>query len=219
MPALPTANELDGWNGTDRFHFNAIIDPQDLSDTYLVPFQACVEQGDVSGIMVRLGDAVGRFRVHFPHYNDTLHVLALVQCSYNAVNGVPSCANDWLLRTVLRQGWGFDGYVTADCDADSDVYNSHHYTATPEEAVADVLLAGTDVDCGGFVTQNVNSTLQQGLITEADIDTVLKRLFRVRLRLGFFEPPGGLQTIGLDQVRATISPSVSAAGPSETGVD
>ncbi len=49
-----------------------------------------------------------------------------------------------LLGTVLRAGWNFDGYVTSDCDADSDVYNTHHYTATPEEAVADVLHAGTD---------------------------------------------------------------------------
>ena len=69
--------------------------------------QACVEKGRVTGLM----------------------------CSYNAVNGVPSCANPWLLETVARGEWGFDGYVTADCDADSDVYNSHHYTKTPEESV------------------------------------------------------------------------------------
>lgn len=72
-------------------------------------------------------------------------------CSYNAVNGVPSCANDYLLQTVLRGAWAFDGYVTSDCDADADVFNSHKYTATKEEAVRDVLRAGTDVDCGGFV--------------------------------------------------------------------
>ena len=53
---------------------------------------------------------------------------------YNEVNGVPSCANDWLLGTLLRGAWEFDGYVTSDCDADADVYNTHHYTATPTEA-------------------------------------------------------------------------------------
>jgi hypothetical protein len=68
------------------------------------------------------------------------------------VNGIPSSANSWLLGEVLRGAWGFDGYVTSDCDADSDVFNSHHYTESPEEAVADVLNAGTDVDCGNFVT-------------------------------------------------------------------
>ena len=87
---------------------------QDLVDSYMKPFQACVEKGQVSSLM----------------------------CSYNAVNGVPSCANDWLLNTVARQNWDFDGYITSDCDADSDVFNSHHYTDTAEETVRDVLRAG-----------------------------------------------------------------------------
>ena len=47
----------------------------------MAPFQACVEKGKVSGLM----------------------------CSYNSVNGVPSCANNWLLDTVARKEWGFDG--------------------------------------------------------------------------------------------------------------
>ena len=51
-------------------------------DSYMVPFQACVEEGSVSGLM----------------------------CSYNAVNGVPTCADDWLLQTVARDQWQFDGY-------------------------------------------------------------------------------------------------------------
>jgi len=90
------ANELDGWNGTDRNHIDVFVPQQDLVDSYLPSFQACVEEGKVSGIM----------------------------CSYNAVNGVPSCANDWLLGTLLRESWQFDGYVTSDCDADDDVFNS-----------------------------------------------------------------------------------------------
>ena len=49
------------------------------------------------------------------------------------------------------------GYITSDCDADSDVYNSHHYTRTPEEAVAAVLHAGTDVDCTSFVGQHAQA--------------------------------------------------------------
>jgi len=62
-------------------------------------------------------------------------------CSYNAINGVPSCANDWLLNQVARKDWGFDGYITSDCDADSDVFNQHHYYKTAEETVAGVLKA------------------------------------------------------------------------------
>jgi beta-D-xylosidase 4 len=122
------------------------------------------------------------------------------QCSYNAVNGVPSCASDWLLGDLLRDSWGFDGYVTSDCDADSDVFFSHHYTNTTSEAVAVILRAGTDVDCGGFMGQYAPAALADGSITEADIDTVLKRLWRVRLRLGQFDGPTALDGLGVDQV-------------------
>ena len=55
---------------------------------------------------------------------------------------MPSCANDWLLKDKLRGEWQFNGYITSDCDADSDVFYSHHYTSSPEEAVADVLRCG-----------------------------------------------------------------------------
>jgi beta-glucosidase-like glycosyl hydrolase len=58
---------------------------------------------------------------------------------------VPSCANDWLLGTLLRDSWQFDGYVTSDCDADSDVFNSHHYTPTASQAVAAILNSGVSL--------------------------------------------------------------------------
>ena len=70
--------------------------------------------------------------------------------------------------------------ITSDCDADANVFSTHHYTATPEEAVADVLHAGTDVDCGGFVQEHGASALAKGLITKEDIETRLKFLFRMR---------------------------------------
>jgi uncharacterized repeat protein (TIGR01451 family) len=151
----------------ERYEFNANVTDQDLVDSYLLPFQACVEKGHVSGLM----------------------------CSYNAVNGVPSCANTWLLQTVARDAWGFDGYITSDCDADANVYDAHHYTKTPEEAVAAVLHAGTDVDCTSFVGEHAQKALDQKLITEADIDKRLFYLFRVRMRLAHFDPPSALTRI------------------------
>jgi len=105
-----------------------------------------------------------------------------------------------LLGDLLRDSWGFDGYVTSDCDADKDVWSSHNYTKTPEESVALILRAGTDVDCGVFMTQYAPSALSKGAITESDIDTVLKRLFRVRLRLGHFDTRGPLDSIGMKDV-------------------
>merc|ERR1740138_1475354 len=89
-----------------RHTIDESIPMQDLVDSYMKPFQACVEKGRVSSLM----------------------------CSYNAINGVPACANDWLLSTVARGEWGFDGYITSDCDADSNVFFPHNYTATTEEA-------------------------------------------------------------------------------------
>jgi len=173
-----------------RNEFDAIVTTQDLIDSYMAPFQSCVELGRVSSLM----------------------------CSYNAVNGIPSCANDWLLTQVARGEWQFDGYITSDCDADSDVYNSHHYTATPEEAVRDVLRAGTDVDCGSFVPQYAASALQKGLITLADIDLRLSFLFRMRFRLGHFDPLGPLNEIPLDTVCSEFGQALAKDGPVQASV-
>ena len=78
---MESSNE-DGHH-EDRQHVDTAVTQQDLMDSYMPPFQACVERGKVSSLM----------------------------CSYNAVNGVPSCANDWLLKTVARENWGFDGAI------------------------------------------------------------------------------------------------------------
>ena len=163
-----TNNGVRHW----RNEFDATVTQQDLIDSYMAPFQACVEKGKVSGLM----------------------------CSYNAVNGVPSCASEWLLDTAARKEWGFDGYVTSDCDADADVFNNHHYTTTKEEAVAAVLRAGTDIDCGGFVGKNAQSALDKGVITEADLDARLEKAFRVRMRLAHFDPVGPLDSYGAADV-------------------
>jgi xylan 1,4-beta-xylosidase len=70
-------------------------------------------------------------------------------CSYNALNGVPTCADSYLLQTVLREHWNWtvDGYVTSDCDAIQNIYMPHGYSATRERTVADALIAGTDLNC------------------------------------------------------------------------
>ena len=72
----------------------------------------------------------------------------------NAINGVPTCASDWLLQDVARDAWGFDGYITSDCGAEADVLYNHHFTATGEEAVKAILHAGTDSDCGSFFAKS-----------------------------------------------------------------
>ena len=187
------ANSMDGTtqNGIrhDRNHFDAHISQQDLVDSYLLPFQSCVEMGRVSGLM----------------------------CSYNAINGVPSCANAWLLDEVARGDWGFDGYVTSDCDADADVVFSHHYhNDTAPQGVRDVLTAGTDSDCGGFVTSNVQAALDAKLVTEADIDERIAKLFRVRMRLGHFDPDTALSDLGPASICSDYAIALSQDGATQS---
>ena len=103
-------------------------------------------------------------------------------------------------------------YVTADCDADADVFYSHHYGATPSDSVRLIVTAGTDIDCGGFMTDEAPRAVADGNVTQEQLDVLLRRLFRVRLRLGHFDPPGPLQTIGVDQICSNYSVEVARDG-------
>jgi len=116
-------------------------------------------------------------------------------CSYNSVNGQPSCANDWLLKTVLRESWNFDGYVTSDCDAEGDAAMHTRYPDA-NDAVRAIVGAGTDVDCGHFMAASAMNAIGNGTVTEADFDVLLLRQFRVRLRLGHFDTSNPLAGIG-----------------------
>ncbi|XP_065885783.1 uncharacterized protein [Dysidea avara] len=154
------AYDLENWNGTDRVHFNAIVSDQDLVETYLPAFEACVREGNAGSIM----------------------------CSYNAVNGVPSCANSFLQNTIVREQWGFEGYIVSDCGAIGTIINTHHYTSNPADTVAAGLHGGCDLDCGSYYPQHAQEAIDNKTITEADIDVALTRLFTYRLRLGLFDP-------------------------------
>lgn len=110
------------------------------------------------------------------------------RCSYNAVNGVPTCANAFL-RTILRDKWAFNGYVTSDSGAISDIYSQHHYVATPEEAVQVALRDGqTDINSGSVYIGSLISAYNQSLINRTEIDTALRNSLRIRFRLGLFDP-------------------------------
>lgn len=152
---------LESWNGTERYGFNAIISDRDLADTYLPAFASAVTQGRASSLM----------------------------CSYNAVNGIPSCANSFLLRDLAQKEWGFtNGYITSDCDAVGNVLNPHHYTVNDTQTAQAVLVAGTDIDCGGELTKGLPGAIAEGLVTEAMLDEHLYNLFATQMRLGLFDP-------------------------------
>jgi beta-glucosidase len=112
-----------------------------------------------------------------------------VMGAYNSVNGVPACANSFLLDDLLRKQWGFEGYVVSDCDAVRDIWGErqHHFVKTPEEAAAAAVKAGCNLCCGGDYNALVRA-VQQGLVTEKEIDGALDHTLWTRFRLGMFDP-------------------------------
>ncbi|KAK4760913.1 hypothetical protein SAY87_005806 [Trapa incisa] len=153
-----TAYDLEKWGNFSRYSFDAVVTEQDLMDTYQPPFRSCIQEAKASCLM----------------------------CSYNRVNGVPACARKNMLEKV-RSEWGFEGYITSDCDAVATVFEYQQYSKTPEDAVADVLKAGMDINCGTYLLRHTKSALKQGKISEEDIDRALFNLFSVQLRLGLFD--------------------------------
>ncbi|CAM8946891.1 unnamed protein product [Rhodiola kirilowii] len=152
-----TAYDLESWGNFSRYSFNAVVSKQDMEDTYQPPFKSCVQQGKASCLM----------------------------CAYNSVNGVPACASGDLIQKV-RTDWGFKGYITSDCDAVATVYEYQHYVASPQDAVADVLKAGVDINCGTYMLHNTKSAIEQGKVQEEDLNQALFNLFSVLLRLGLY---------------------------------
>jgi beta-glucosidase len=145
------------------------VSKHDMEDTYLPAFRAAVTEGKAESVM----------------------------CAYNRVNGEPACANTFLLQDQLRGAWKFNGYVVSDCDAVVDVYEGHHFAKSQAEAAAVSLKKGMDNECADFFTvakdthdyQPYVDAVKQGLLTEADFNVSLNRLFTARMRLGMFDPP------------------------------
>ncbi len=144
----------------ERHHFDAQVSEQDLRETYLPAFEACVKEAGAVSIMG----------------------------AYNRTNGEPCCASPTLLEKILRQEWGFDGYVVSDCGAIRDIYAHHKVVDTPEEAAALAVQNGCELNCGGVYPALLDA-VKQGLISEDIINRAVERLFTARFRLGLFDPP------------------------------
>ena len=163
---VSTAKHFAVHSGPESTRHQADIEvsAHDLEDTYLPAFRAVVTEAHVQSAM----------------------------CAYNSIDGAPACANTMLLRDHLREAWHFDGYVVSDCGAVADVGMGHHYAADMPHAAAVSLKAGTDIECvygPGQAFPQLGDAVHQQLVTEADLDQALRRLFRARFDLGMFDPP------------------------------
>jgi len=113
-----------------------------------------------------------------------------VMASYNEIDGVPSHANKWLLEKVLRQEWGFKGYVVSDYYGIPQLESLHHVAADKKEAAKLALETGVDIelpdpDCFPILVQLV----KEGKVAEATIDRAVARNLRAKFLLGLFENP------------------------------
>jgi beta-glucosidase len=159
-----------------RHRANVDISNHDLEDTYLPAFRAAVTEAHAQSVM----------------------------CAYNSIDGAPACANEMLLKDHLRDAWHFDGYVVSDCAAVADVFTGHHYAADMAHAAASAVRSGTDLECGygeGQAFPSLVDAVHQNVISEAEVDRALHRLYAARFRLGMFDPPSSYAygRIGMDE--------------------
>ena len=160
--AIATAKHYAVHSGPEstRHSFDARPSDYDLRHTYLPAFDALVREARVASVMG----------------------------AYNRVNGEPCNASPTLLRKILRDEWGFDGYVVSDCWAIDDVFGGHAVSEGAAEAAALAVKAGCDLECGCAFAA-LTEAVGEGLIAESDLDQALARLFAARFRLGLFDPP------------------------------
>ncbi|HCD51495.1 MAG TPA: glucan 1,4-alpha-glucosidase [Balneolaceae bacterium] len=145
----------------ERHEFNAVVGERDFWETYMPMFETGIVDGGAYSLM----------------------------CAYNRVNGEAACASDELLMDILRDRWNFDGFVVSDCWALNDIHNDHALAKDAVEASAMALRSGTDLECGTSVYTRLAEAVEEGYITEKQIDVSLKRLFTARFKLGMFDSP------------------------------
>ncbi|RWW87981.1 hypothetical protein BHE74_00003162 [Ensete ventricosum] len=153
-----TAYDVDNWKGIERYTFNAVVSKQDLDDTFQPPFKSCVIDGNVASVM----------------------------CSYNQVNGVPTCADPDLLSGTIRGDWKLNGSLPLPSLPvafllESLMLNSHSQLHRLG------LRFCLDLNCGSFLRDHTLAAVQGGKLTEKDVEKAITNNFAVLMRLGFFD--------------------------------
>ena len=154
--------------GFSRHNFNAVISEQDLQESYLPGFKLCVTHGKPAQIM----------------------------CSYNAINGIPSCLHGDFMNGIVRNQWGYDGLIVSDQDSIRDAWagttqaghTGHFYGNSFANVTALGIKAGCDQNDGNTYSRNGMDAVKQGLMAESDVDRALSRILLQRFRTGAFDP-------------------------------
>jgi beta-glucosidase len=133
-----------------------------IRENFLFPFRAAVQEAGVGSVMA----------------------------SYNEIDGVPSHANHWLLDRVLRQEWGFNGYVISDDFGLQMMVLTHHTAANNADAARQGLAAGVDYDLSdGEAFRTLAAQVKQGTVPESQLDKAVSRVLAAKFRLGLFDDP------------------------------
>ena len=161
LKAVATAKHYAVHSGPEynRHTFDVSPPLRDVWGTYLPAFEKVIKEGNVQSVM----------------------------CAYNRFEGSPCCGSDELMLDILRNQWGFQGYVVSDCGAIDNFYRTHKTSPDAEAASAEAVIAGTDLECGGSYHALIEA-IQRGYINENQIDIAVKRLFTSRMKLGMFDP-------------------------------
>ena len=141
-----------------RHSFDAVASKQDMRETYLPAFKACVQEAKVEAVMG----------------------------AYNRTNGQPCCGHKELLQDILRDEWGFEGHVVSDCWAIKDFHEGHLVTTTPVESVSMAMNNGCDLNCGNLF-HYLKQAVEEGRVNESRLDEALINLFTTRMKLGVFD--------------------------------
>jgi beta-glucosidase len=166
LKTIATAKHYAVHSGPEvsRHTDNIFVNDRDLYETYLPAFRASVVEANVQSVM----------------------------CAYNRFRDKPCCGSDLLLERILRNDFGFKGYVVSDCGAITDLYKkeNHGVVETPARAWGWTIASGTDLNCEeskAFVEDNIDQAIRDGIVNENDINVAVSRLFTARFRLGMFD--------------------------------
>jgi len=136
------------------------VSERTLRDVYLPPFKAAVDAG-----------------------------AGTLMSAFNDLNGVPASANRFTLTTVLREEWGFEGFVVSDWNSIGELV-SHGIAGTRAQAGKEAVEAGVDMDMEGYVYQTTLARLvEEGVVSESTVDDAVRRILTIKFRLGLFDRP------------------------------